>query len=51
MRTHLDRFERLNPKLNVFVDCQPEAVLAQSRCVPIALAVGLNRRFSLALNQ
>jgi len=30
-RAHLDRIERLNPKLNAFVDCQPEAVLAQAR--------------------
>jgi Asp-tRNA(Asn)/Glu-tRNA(Gln) amidotransferase A subunit family amidase len=30
-RTHLDRIERLNPKLNAFVDCRPEAVLAQAR--------------------
>jgi amidase len=28
---HLDRIERLNPKLNAFVDCRPEAVLAQAR--------------------
>jgi Asp-tRNA(Asn)/Glu-tRNA(Gln) amidotransferase A subunit family amidase len=30
-RVHLDRIERLNPKLNAFVDCKPEAVLAQAR--------------------
>jgi amidase len=30
-RTHLDRIERLNPKLNAFVDCRPEVVLAQAR--------------------
>jgi amidase len=30
-RAHLERIERLNPKLNAFVDCQPEAVLAQAR--------------------
>jgi Asp-tRNA(Asn)/Glu-tRNA(Gln) amidotransferase A subunit family amidase len=30
-RIHLDRIERLNPKLNAFVDCRPEAVLAQAR--------------------
>jgi len=30
-RTHLDRIERLNPKLNAFVDYKPEAVLAQAR--------------------
>ncbi|MGB6633727.1 MAG: amidase [Terriglobales bacterium] len=29
-RIHLDRIERLNPKLNAFVDYQPEAVLAQA---------------------
>lgn len=27
---HLDRIERLNPKLNAFVDYQPEVVLAQA---------------------
>ncbi len=30
-QAHLDRIERINPKLNAFVDCQPEAVLAQAR--------------------
>jgi Asp-tRNA(Asn)/Glu-tRNA(Gln) amidotransferase A subunit family amidase len=30
-RAHLERIERLNPKLNAFVDLQPEAVLAQAR--------------------
>jgi Asp-tRNA(Asn)/Glu-tRNA(Gln) amidotransferase A subunit family amidase len=30
-RIHLDRIERLNPRLNAFVDHQPEAVLAQAR--------------------
>src|ERR1700675_4317327 len=30
-RAHLDRFERLNPRLNAFVDYQPEAVLTQAR--------------------
>jgi amidase len=30
-RAHLDRIERLNPKLNAFVDCRPEVVLAQAR--------------------
>lgn len=30
-QTHLDRIERLNPKLNAFVDYKPEAVLAQAR--------------------
>jgi Asp-tRNA(Asn)/Glu-tRNA(Gln) amidotransferase A subunit family amidase len=28
---HLDRIERLNPKLNAFVDYKPETVLAQAR--------------------
>jgi Asp-tRNA(Asn)/Glu-tRNA(Gln) amidotransferase A subunit family amidase len=30
-RAHLDRIERLNPKLNAFVDYKPEAVLIQAR--------------------
>jgi Asp-tRNA(Asn)/Glu-tRNA(Gln) amidotransferase A subunit family amidase len=30
-RDHLDRIERLNPKLNAFVDYKPEVVLAQAR--------------------
>ena len=30
-RAHLDRIERLNPRLNAFVDYKPEAVLAQAR--------------------
>jgi Asp-tRNA(Asn)/Glu-tRNA(Gln) amidotransferase A subunit family amidase len=30
-RDHLDRIERLNPKLNAFVDYKPSAVLAQAR--------------------
>jgi len=30
-RAHLDRIARLNPRLNAFVDYQPEAVLAQAR--------------------
>ena len=30
-RVHLDRIERLNPKLNAFVDYKPEAVFAQAR--------------------
>jgi Asp-tRNA(Asn)/Glu-tRNA(Gln) amidotransferase A subunit family amidase len=30
-RAHLDRIGRLNPKLNAFVDCKPEAVMAQAR--------------------
>src|SRR6202167_3150682 len=29
-RAHLDRIERLNPKLNAFVDYKPETVLAQA---------------------
>jgi Asp-tRNA(Asn)/Glu-tRNA(Gln) amidotransferase A subunit family amidase len=39
-RAHLDRIERLNPKLNAFVDCQPEAVLAQARAAEIAILRG-----------
>jgi len=31
VRLHLDRIELLNPKLNAFVDCQPEVALAQAR--------------------
>jgi Asp-tRNA(Asn)/Glu-tRNA(Gln) amidotransferase A subunit family amidase len=30
-QVHLERIERLNPKLNAFVDCQPEHVLQQAR--------------------
>lgn len=30
-RSHLERIERLNPSLNAFVDCQPEAILSQAR--------------------
>jgi Asp-tRNA(Asn)/Glu-tRNA(Gln) amidotransferase A subunit family amidase len=30
-RIHLDRISRLNPKLNAFVDCRPDAVLSQAR--------------------
>jgi Asp-tRNA(Asn)/Glu-tRNA(Gln) amidotransferase A subunit family amidase len=30
-RAHFDRIERLNPKINAFVDYKPEAVLAQAR--------------------
>jgi len=37
VRAHLDRIERLNPKLNAFVDYKPEAVLAQARAVEKAL--------------
>jgi Asp-tRNA(Asn)/Glu-tRNA(Gln) amidotransferase A subunit family amidase len=39
-RTHLDRIERLNPKLNAFVDCKPEAVLAQAREAEKAISRG-----------
>jgi Asp-tRNA(Asn)/Glu-tRNA(Gln) amidotransferase A subunit family amidase len=30
-RIHLERIERLNPKLNAFVDCQSELVMQQAR--------------------
>src|ERR1700724_1108766 len=30
-RAHLDRIERMNPRLNAFVDYKPEAVLTQAR--------------------
>jgi Asp-tRNA(Asn)/Glu-tRNA(Gln) amidotransferase A subunit family amidase len=30
-QAHLDRIERLNPRLNAFVDWKPEAILAQAR--------------------
>jgi len=39
-RVHLDRIERLNPRLNAFVDCQPEAVLAQARAAEKAVRSG-----------
>src|SRR5882762_9829965 len=39
-RAHLERIERLNPKLNAFVDCQPEAVLAQARAAENAILRG-----------
>jgi Asp-tRNA(Asn)/Glu-tRNA(Gln) amidotransferase A subunit family amidase len=39
-RAHLDRIERLNPRLNAFVDCQPEAVLAQARAAETAILRG-----------
>lgn len=39
-RLHLDRIELLNPKLNAFVDCQPETVLAQARLLEQALHRG-----------
>jgi Asp-tRNA(Asn)/Glu-tRNA(Gln) amidotransferase A subunit family amidase len=39
-RAHLDRIERLNPKLNAFVDYKPEAVLAQARDAEKAILRG-----------
>jgi amidase len=39
-RAHLERVERLNPKLNAFVDYQPEAVLAQARAAEAAIMQG-----------
>lgn len=39
-RAHLDRIERLNPKLNAFVDYKPEAVLAQARDAQNAILRG-----------
>ncbi|MFZ3266530.1 MAG: amidase [Terriglobales bacterium] len=39
-RSHLDRIERLNPVLNAFVDCRPEAVLAQARKAERAVLQG-----------
>jgi len=39
-RAHLERIERLNPKLNAFVDVQPETVLAQARAAEAALVRG-----------
>ena len=39
-RTHLDRIERLNPKLNAFVDCQPEVVLSRARAAEQAIQRG-----------
>lgn len=39
-RAHLDRIERLNPKLNAFVDYKPEAVLAQAREAESAILRG-----------
>jgi Asp-tRNA(Asn)/Glu-tRNA(Gln) amidotransferase A subunit family amidase len=39
-RAHLDRIERLNPRLNAFVDCKPEAVLAQARDAEKAILRG-----------
>ncbi len=48
-RAHLDRIERLNPKLNAFVDYKPDAVLAQAREAEKALmrAIGLTIKTSL----
>jgi Asp-tRNA(Asn)/Glu-tRNA(Gln) amidotransferase A subunit family amidase len=39
-RVHLDRIERLNPKLNAFVDYKPDAVLAQARDAEKAILRG-----------
>jgi len=39
-RAHLDRIERLNPRLNAFVDCKPEAVLVQARAAEKAILRG-----------
>ena len=39
-RVHLDRIERLNPVLNAFVDCRPEAVLVQARKAERAVLQG-----------
>lgn len=39
-RSHLDRIESLNPKLNAFVDYKPEAVLAQARDAENAILRG-----------
>ncbi len=39
-RAHLDRIERLNPKLNAFVDYKPEAVLRQARDAETAILRG-----------
>ena len=39
-RAHLDRIERLNPRLNAFVDYKPEAVLAQARAAEKAILRG-----------
>ncbi|MBZ5666832.1 MAG: amidase [Acidobacteriia bacterium] len=39
-RAHLDRIARLNPKLNAFVDYQPEAVLTQAREAERAIRLG-----------
>jgi Asp-tRNA(Asn)/Glu-tRNA(Gln) amidotransferase A subunit family amidase len=42
VRAHLDRIERLNPKLNAFVDWQPERVLEQARRAERAIMRGEN---------
>jgi len=39
-RIHLERIERLNPKLNAFVDCRPELVLQQARHAEKAMMRG-----------
>jgi len=39
-RAHLHRIERLNPKLNAFVDYKPEAILAQARDAEKAILHG-----------
>jgi Asp-tRNA(Asn)/Glu-tRNA(Gln) amidotransferase A subunit family amidase len=39
-RAHLDRIDGLNPKLNAFVDCRPDAVLAQARAAEKAVLRG-----------
>jgi Asp-tRNA(Asn)/Glu-tRNA(Gln) amidotransferase A subunit family amidase len=41
-KLHLDRIERLNPKLNAFVDWKPEAVLAQAQAAEKAIRDGAN---------
>lgn len=39
-RTHLERIEQLNPKLNAFVDWQPEVVMEQARAAERAVMQG-----------
>jgi Asp-tRNA(Asn)/Glu-tRNA(Gln) amidotransferase A subunit family amidase len=39
-QAHLDRIQRLNPKLNAFVDYKPEAVLAQAQKAENAILRG-----------
>src|ERR1700674_4086146 len=39
-RAHLDRIERMNPRLNAFVDYKPEVVLAQARQAEKAILRG-----------